>query len=58
MKKNRNKFTFSWVLYFIGFIMYVFFMHKVNVISPIAHKYTFLLVISVILFMIGVFMRD
>ena len=58
MKKDKIKFILSWVLYFIGFIMYVFFMHKVNVISPLAHRYAFLSMIGIILFMVGAFMRE
>lgn len=53
MKKQKIKYILSWILYFVGFAIYVIFLNKVNDINEQAWIYSILSSLGAVLFCIS-----
>ena len=58
MKKNDLKFIVSWIMYFVGFILYVIFMSLANEISDEAWLYAMGASIGVLIFTLSGYLRQ
>ena len=57
MKKNDLKYIISWIIYFVGFIVYVVFMALINEISDEAWLYAIGASIGVLTFTLSGYLR-
>ena len=53
MKKQKIEYILSWIIYFIGFIIYLIFLNKVKDINEQAWAYSILSSFGVVLFCIS-----
>ena len=58
MKKNKIKYILSWIMYAIGFVMYVVFMELLNGISDTAWLYAMGASLGVLLFTLSGYLRQ
>ena len=58
MKKNDLKHIISWIMYFVGFILYVVFMSLANGISDEAWLYAMGASIGVLIFTLSGYLRQ
>ena len=58
MKKNDLKHIISWIMYLVGFILYVVFMRFVNGISDEAWLYAMGASIGVLIFTLSGYLRQ
>lgn len=58
MKKNDLKYIISWIMYLIGFIIYVVFLVMANRISDEAWLYAFGASIGTLIFTLSRFLRQ
>lgn len=57
MKKNDLKYVISWIMYFVGFILYVVFTRLANRISDEAWLYAMGASIGVLIFTLSGYLR-
>ena len=58
MKKNDLKYIISWIMYFVGFVIYVVFMRLANGISDEAWLYAMGTSIGVLIFTFSGYLRQ
>ena len=58
MKKNDLKYIISWIMYFVGFVIYVVFMMFANGISDEAWLYAMGASIGVLIFTLSGYLRQ
>ena len=58
MKKNDLKYIISWIMYFVGFVVYVVFMRLANGISDEAWLYAMGASIGVLIFALSGYLRQ
>ena len=58
MKKNDLKYIISWIMYLVGFVVYVVFMRLANGISDEAWLYAMGASIGVLIFTISGYLRQ
>ena len=58
MKKNDLKYIISWIMYFVGFVIYVVFMRLANGISDEAWLYAMGASIGVLIFTFSRYLRQ
>ena len=58
MKKNDLKYIISWIMYIVGFILYVVFMRLANGISDEAWLYAMGASIGVLIFTLSGYLRQ
>ena len=58
MKKNDLKYIISWIMYFVGFVIYVVFMRFENGISDEAWLYAMGASIGVLIFTLSGYLRQ
>ena len=58
MKKNDLKYIISWIMYFVGFVVYVVFMRLLNRISDEAWLYAMGASIGVLIFTLSGYLRQ
>ena len=58
MKKNDLKHIISWIMYFVGFVIYVVFMRFANGISDEAWLYAMGASIGVLIFTLSGYLRQ
>ena len=57
MKKNDLKYIISWIMYLVGFVVYVVFMRLANGISDEAYLYAFGASIGALIFTLSGYLR-
>ena len=58
MKKNDLKYIISWIMYLVGFVVYVVFMSLANGISDEAWLYAMCASIGVLIFTLSGYLRQ
>ena len=58
MKKNDLKYIISWIMYFVGFVIYVVFMRFANGINDEAWLYAMGASIGVLIFTLSGYLRQ
>ena len=58
MKKNDLKYIISWIMYFVGFVIYVVFMRFANGISDETWLYAMGASIGVLIFTLSGYLRQ